>query len=150
MKLVLGLLARNPLIITCLLGITANVISLPIPAPLLATMEVMGNAALALGLFAVGAALNLSALTDRLSLIAITTVAKLALKPIVFIGLVVFLPMPEEMFLVGLVCAAVPGAPSSYILARQLGGNAELMAGLITASTLFGFLSLPLWLFLAA
>ena len=51
---------------------------------------------------------------------------------------------------VALLFAALPTATSAYILARQLGGDAELMAALITGQTLLAMLSLPLWLSLTA
>jgi len=50
---------------------------------------------------------------------------------------------------VALLFAALPTATSAYILARQLGGDAELMAALITGQTLLAMASLPLWLRLA-
>ena len=48
-----------------------------------------------------------------------------------------------------LICAAVPGASSSYILARQLGGDAPLMANITTAQTLAAMVTMPLilWVF---
>ena len=44
---------------------------------------------------------------------------------------------------------AVPGATSSYVLARQLGGHMELMASLITGGTLLAAATMPLmlWVF---
>jgi len=45
--------------------------------------------------------------------------------------------------------AAVPGSPSSYVLARQMGGDAELMAGIITATTLAAMAAMPLWVMAA-
>jgi malonate transporter and related proteins len=44
---------------------------------------------------------------------------------------------------------AVPTATSSYILARLLGGDAELMAALVTATTLAALVTLPLVMRLA-
>jgi predicted permease len=49
-----------------------------------------------------------------------------------------------------LICAAVPGAPSSYILARQLGGDAPLMANITTAQTLAAMLTMPISLWVLA
>ena len=37
-----------------------------------------------------------------------------------------------------------PTSPSSYILARQLGGDTEVMASIITFQTLLAFLVMPL------
>ena len=37
-----------------------------------------------------------------------------------------------------------PTAPSAYILSRQLGGDTEAMASIITVQTLMAFLIMPL------
>jgi predicted permease len=42
--------------------------------------------------------------------------------------------------------AALPTATSSYILARQLGGDAPLMAAIISGQTLLAVVSIPLML----
>ena len=43
-----------------------------------------------------------------------------------------------------LLFTAAPISASSYVLARQLGGDAPLMAGLITLSTILAALTMPL------
>ena len=45
---------------------------------------------------------------------------------------------------VGLVFQAIATAPSAYVMARQLGGNARLMAALIAVQTLLSMVTLPL------
>ena len=40
--------------------------------------------------------------------------------------------------------AALPGASTAYILARQLGGDATLMAAIVTVETALALLTLPL------
>ncbi|MEN9434018.1 MAG: hypothetical protein RLZZ422_1607 [Pseudomonadota bacterium] len=52
------------------------------------------------------------------------------------------------MLSVVVIMAALPTASSAYILARQLGGNADLMAAIITLQTLAALLTLPLLLWL--
>ena len=44
---------------------------------------------------------------------------------------------------VAVLFSALPGAPSSYILARQMGGDAPLMASLITVETALACATLP-------
>ena len=41
---------------------------------------------------------------------------------------------------------SLPTAPSAYILARQLGGDARLMTGILTTQTALSIITLPLWL----
>jgi predicted permease len=43
--------------------------------------------------------------------------------------------------------AIMPVPPGSYILARQLGGDATLLATIIVASTLLSIATVPIWLF---
>jgi hypothetical protein len=45
---------------------------------------------------------------------------------------------------------ALPTASSSYIMARQLGGDAPLMAGITAAQTLMAALAIPLVMSLAS
>ncbi len=40
--------------------------------------------------------------------------------------------------------ATSPGPPSSYVLARQMGGGAKLMAAIITVTTLAAMAAMPL------
>ena len=44
----------------------------------------------------------------------------------------------------------LPTAPSAYILARQMGGEARLMASIITAQVALSALTLPILLILMA
>ena len=48
---------------------------------------------------------------------------------------------------IALICAATPTATNSYILARELGGDAPLAANLIAVQTVLAMLTMPLlWL----
>ena len=50
------------------------------------------------------------------------------------------------MVQVAILLAALPTATSAYILARQLGGDAPLMAGIISGQTLLAIVTIPLML----
>ncbi len=39
--------------------------------------------------------------------------------------------------------ATMPGSPSSYVLARQTGGDGPLMAGIMTATTVAAMAAMP-------
>jgi predicted permease len=43
---------------------------------------------------------------------------------------------------------SVPTAPTSYILSRQMGGDHDSMASIITAQTCLSFMTLPITLWL--
>jgi predicted permease len=45
---------------------------------------------------------------------------------------------------VTIIAASVPSASAAYVLARQMGGNAGLMAEILTLQTLLALASMPL------
>ncbi|QTF92653.1 AEC family transporter [Halomonas sp. BM-2019] len=145
----LAALGRNPLILACLIGIGLNLSGIGLPGWSEATVELLGRAALPLGLVAVGVALRPAALLRLDRGVWATNLIKLGLMPALVLGLALLLGLDPVSRDVALLFAALPTATSAYILARQLGGDAEMMAALITAQTLLAMATLPLWLRLA-
>lgn len=141
-------LLTNPLILSCLLGIALSVTGVGLPQPMASVLELLSRMALPLGLLAVGAGLNLRALRQGGRALWAANLIKLLLFPLATLLLAGWLELDRTMTGVLVVFAAVPTATSAYILARQLGGDAELMAAIITAQTLLAMLSLPLVLML--
>jgi hypothetical protein len=47
-----------------------------------------------------------------------------------------------------MIYALMPVPPGSYILARQLGGDATLLAAVIAASTVLAIATVPIWIFM--
>lgn len=143
-------LAQNPLILACLIGIALNLSGIGLPGWSAGTLELLGRATLPLGLVAVGVALRPQALMRRDLGLWVSSLVKLALMPALVLALAWLLGLDPVSRDVALLFAALPTATSAYILARQLGGDAELMAGLITAQTLAAMVTLPLWMRLVA
>ncbi|MBY4676905.1 AEC family transporter [Marinobacterium arenosum] len=143
-RAILGALVRNPLIIACLLGIGLNLAGLGLPAPLASVMELLSRMALPLGLLAVGAGLSVRALHQARSRVLLASLFKLLLMPLLALLLAKMLSLAPLEGRLLLLFAALPTAPSAYILARQMGGDAPLMAAIITAQTLLSMLTLPL------
>lgn len=48
------------------------------------------------------------------------------------------------------ICAAVPTSPSAYVLARQMGGDAPLLAQIITLQTILAAITMPVTIALVA
>lgn len=135
---------KNPLIIGCLLGIFLNITGVGMPGWIQPVMEIISSAALPLGLLAVGVGLNLSALRTAGKPLIISSAFKLLIMPLVALGLSILLKLEVQEQAMLVLFAAVPTATSAYILARQLGGDAPLMAAIVTAQTLVAMLTLPL------
>lgn len=128
-------LAGNPLILACLAGGTLNLLDIGLPMPLLRLLELLGGAALPLGLLAVGAGLHLRLAWQRPAPIALSSVLRLCLSPALALLLCNALALPPALTQTMVLFAALPTASSAFILARQLGGDAALMAAIITAQT---------------
>ena len=138
-------LISNPLIIGTVAGLTVKLIGLPLPWWFQESVHRIGQAALPLGLLAVGAGLRLTGLTAAPGLATALLVIRHAALPALALplGYWLGLSLPEHTLLVAF--AALPTASSGYVLAVRMGGNGPFVAGLITVSTLLGMASVPLW-----
>jgi predicted permease len=129
--------------------VALNVSGLALPRLLHEPLAIMSRATLALGLLTVGAGLQPAVVADRPGVILAATAAQLLLKPALAAALGLLLGLGGTALGVVVLACAVPTATSAYILARLLGGDAELMAALVTTTTLAALVTLPLVLGLA-
>ena len=109
----------------------------------------LGGGALGVGLLVVGAGLQFSKVVEHRFTVALGSAVRLLGMPLLmFTGAWLFgiEGMPRT---VAVIAGAVPTASSSYVLARQMGGDAALMANLITVQVVVAVLTLPLMIWLA-
>jgi malonate transporter and related proteins len=137
-------LVRNPLIVSCLAGLGANGADLHLPAWLMGNLKLIGQASLPLGLLAVGAALELSALASRRQAVAAACGLKLIAAPAIAAALLALLGVQGTAFAVAVVYMGVPTSASAYVLAVEMGGDRDAMATIISASTIISAITLPL------
>jgi predicted permease len=148
LKRVAKLLAQNPLILACIAALTLNLTGIGLPGPLEPTTDLLGRAALTLGLLSVGTGLDIKAAMQARSLVIIACVLKLIAIPMLVAAFCMAFDVSGLSRDVVILCGAVPTASSSYVLARQLGGDFTLMAAIITASTLAALITMPMMLLL--
>lgn len=135
-------LARNPLIIATVGGLCANQLGIMLPAWLEPGVIRISNAALAMGLMAAGAGLQLGALArGRLLAVALLSIRHLWL-PLAACALAWALGLSPGQGTVLLIFASVPTASSAYVLAARMGHDGAYVAGLVTLSTLLAMLTL--------
>lgn len=135
---------KNPLIIGTSLGIAAKLLGVQVPEPMMLTLERLAQAAVSLGLLAVGSGLVFSGLKGNWAVSIWWLTVKLVAAPMVAVLYAHFMNLPEEQAVVLLVFSAIPSASSAYILAARMGGNAPLVACLISMSTVGAAVTLPL------
>jgi predicted permease len=135
----------NPLILGCAAGFLAASLG-GLPPGIRPLTQAMGQAAIALGLLCVGAALTLGALRARPGLQAATCVLKLGIMPLLTWVLGRAFGLDDFSAAVALIFMALPTATTSYVMARAMGGDAPLMAALTTTEHILAVATLPLWI----
>lgn len=141
-------LAKNPLLIACVVGIFLNATGIGLTPSLATTAQIIGAASLTLGLLSVGAGLRIGHMIEEKNAVLYTSTLKLLLMPLLMMGACMLFGVEGLPRLVVLICASVPGATSSYVLARQLGGHVEMMASIITGGTILAVITMPLMLWI--
>lgn len=139
-------IVRNPIILACALGIAINLVGLGLPGVVEEFLELLGRAALPLGLMCVGASLDFSNARVLGRPLVVSAALKLAVLPGLTAVFCLLLGVQGATAAVAVLFNACPASASSYILTRQLGGDHRLMAGIITAQTLAATIALPLWM----
>jgi hypothetical protein len=136
----------NPLVVACAIGAALDVSGLALPLGIGPLIGVMADAALPLGLLAVGAGLDLAGLVPNLRVLVLASVFKLAVMPAAMLAITGLLGVTGLPAAMAVLFAALPGSPAAYILARQVGGDGRLMAGVITLTTVASAATLPAWI----
>ena len=136
-------IAKNPLILACLTGWGFNAVNVGSPPVVGDVLALLGRAALPIGLLAVGAGLDLKSAAGAGKAVGASTFLKLLALP----GLTALLCTPLGVEgterAICLIYSAVPCSASAYVLARQMGGDAKLMAAIITLSTIASVAVMP-------
>jgi malonate transporter and related proteins len=140
----LGPIIRNPLILACLAGATVNLLGIPLGYGVDGLLKLLAGSSLPLGLLSVGAALRPQELGGEIGSLVANGLARLVLVPLLAYVVARQLGLPAIESTVLVTFFALPTAPTSYVLTRQMGGDGHLMAGVITLQTLLSALTLSL------
>jgi malonate transporter and related proteins len=140
---------KNPLIWACAIGLFINVTGLPLPKIWHEVADALGSSSLAIGLLVTGAGLHLEGLLRPSIAAAAGVLFKLALMPVLAIALALWFGLSGTNLVIVAVCSAVPTSPSAYVLARQMGGDAPLLAQIITLQTILAAITMPVFIALA-
>lgn len=141
---ILRQLATNPLVLGSLGGISFQLLGFQLPPAVAPALQTLGAAALPLGLLCIGAALEFGSVRRWLGPVVISSVIKFIVMPLVTLILARLAGLSGPALLVALLFQALPTASSAYILARQLGGDAPLMAGITATQTVLAMVAMPL------
>jgi len=147
---ILMTVVRNPLIWACAIGLALNILHLPLPRIWHEVADALGRSSLAIGLLVTGAGLHLAGMFRPSLAASVAVFLKLALMPVLAIALALWFGLTGSNLAIVAVCSAVPASSSAYVLARQMGGDAPLLAQIITLQTILAAVTLPIVIALVA
>lgn len=149
-RAILMTVVRNPLIWACVIGLTLNILHLPLPRIWHEVADALGRSALAIGLLVTGAGLQLAGMFRPSLAASVAVFLKLVLMPVLAIALALWFGLSGSNLAIVAVCSAVPASSSAYVLARQMGGDAPLLAQIITLQTILAAITMPIVIALVA
>jgi malonate transporter and related proteins len=141
---------RNPLIWACAVGLAINVSHLALPQIWHEVADALGRSSLAIGLLVTGAGLQLDGMFRPSLAATVAVVLKLVLMPVLAVALALWFGLSGSNLAIVTACAAVPASSSAYVLARQMGGDAPLLAQIITLQTILAAVTMPIAIALVA
>lgn len=143
-------IVKNPIPIACAVGLALNGTGIGLPFGAEATLRILGEASLALGLLAAGAGLEGMPLRQAGLPTLVASFAKLLVLPaIVWLVLHLF-GVEGAPRAIAILFASLPSAAGSYVLAAVLGGDAVLMAAILVVETALAVITIPAALLLLA
>lgn len=147
--LALRKVALNPFLLASLAGVAVGLSGLTIPAPVMAPVEMLAQAAIPVALISIGATLRWGALArlDRFSGILVGT--KLVALPAMVAGVALSLGISHPIVPVLVIFAGLPTASAAHVLAAGFGADRALCATLIAQGTLLSAVTLPVWMAVA-
>ena len=135
-------IAKNPLVLACVLGLLALICGVRFPAVIESAMDSAAKAATPVSLIALGGFLTFGIFKGKEKAIAAGVLGKLVIVPAIFITAAVLLGFRGADLAV---CAAVfasPTATASFAMTQQMSGDDGLAAALVVTSCAGSFLTM--------
>jgi malonate transporter len=143
-RVIVMTVVRNPLIWACGVGLVLNVTHVPLPKLWHEIADALGRSSLAIGLLVTGAGLHLEGMFRPSLAASVAVVLKLILMPVLAVALALWFGLTGSNLAIVTACSAVPASSSAYVLARQMGGDAPLLAQIITLQTILAAVTMPI------
>ncbi len=147
-----GLLLRqivlNPLILASFFGVFWSFFQFPVPQVVDRALHIVTDMALPLALISIGASFSFTKMRGDITIAIIASCIKLVFMPMLAASILIFLGVRGQELAIGVLFAGTPTATAAYIMAEQMGGDAELSASIIMLTTLFSIVTFTVTLYL--
>ena len=145
-KILLGML-KNPLIIASVLGIAFVLIGIKIPNIFEKSITDISKVSTPLSLIVLGASFTFSSLKGNTVKLLWGALGRLVFTPLVFIPLAVYFGFRGIELATILVFLASPTAVSSYVMAKQMGGDDVLAGQYVVICSISAIFTVFLWIY---
>jgi malonate transporter len=135
--------ALNPLIISSIAGFAFNHSGIEMNLAIRKILTILSDSALAMSLMCLGAEIRLKIAGDDLSPIIRACLVKLIVMPIVAFIVFTLLGITGMPKAIGILFSSLPCASTSFVLARQMGGDTKAITSIITLSIILGIFTIP-------
>lgn len=143
--IVLGIL-RNPLIIGTVLGLFFLLFQIPIPTVIDIPIQKLGSIATPFALFLLGTNMNFGESKSNLRILTFSVIARLVFFPILFLTGAVLIGIRDVSLATLIALYGSPTAVSSFPMAQQLGGDADLASQQVFFTTAFSGFTIFFWI----
>ncbi len=142
-------LVRNPIILSIAVGLIFNHFKLSQDFVLYQFTGLLAEASLPILLLVIGANMQFGYFRAHLLSAIISSIAKMLLFPLVTFLICRLFSLPSEMTVIAVIFATCPTSPAGFPLAKQMGGDASLMATIISLQTALAIVAIPIAISLA-
>jgi predicted permease len=143
-RAIIDQIIANPLILGCAAGLTAQFFHVRDLGPVSDVLALVGQAAMPIAIICVGAGLDFKAVRAARVKVATASLFKLIVAPAVMWSAATLCGASPLTAAVAAGVGSTPTAAAGYTLAREMGGDPQLMAAIITATTILSFLTMPI------
>ncbi|VGO12296.1 hypothetical protein PDESU_00847 [Pontiella desulfatans] len=137
-------MVKNPLLMSCVVGIALNVLGIRLPLFLHRSLEALGKTALPLVLLSIGSGLAFERVKGVASPSLIASLIKVVVTPAIGFLLAGLFDLSTTERMIAIFYLACPAAGMSYVMADVMGNDATLASRIIALSTLLSAITLPI------
>lgn len=142
-------IAKNPIIISILLGVAVSFFNVRFPVIIDKTLGLIADLASPLALIAIGAGFRGRAAIAKIKPTLAAAFIKLILLPGIFLFAAVKMGFYDQKLVALIIMLGSPTTPSSYVMAQNMHGDGVLTSSTVVVTTLLASVTLTFWIYVA-
>lgn len=141
-------IAKNPIIISIILGVIVSYFNVAFPTIINKTLSSIASLATPLALIATGAEFKGRAAIAKIKPTLVASLIKLVVLPGIFLFAAIKMGFYDQKLVALIIMLGSPTTASSYIMAKNLNAEGTLTASTVVITTLLSSVTLTFWIYL--